>query len=168
MTNKEYMDLLEKYHDDPPKILVTYSDKLDISVFINTENFSKLDKQNMGSWDLPGILDISIIEIVNGILYMPVPNIMDSLVTTGLSRSEHLRLIRNNVSLFKIEENRLPNHHNASQIKIPYYSDEAECFQRELMGEIVLYPTHVKYVEKIIEKAHSEYLSAYEKILGRN
>lgn len=170
MTNKEYMDLLEKYHDSPVKIHIEYDNDAEpvIRHTITTFDFVKKDqKKNILGWTLTQS-ELNVIELVNGELCMPVPNIMDSMIETGLTSSEYLKLVKDNAALYRIGSNRLANSYTAHLIRLPYYEDEAECFQRELIGEMVLYHSHVKYVKKIIENAKKDFLSIHDRILGRN
>lgn len=155
MTNQEYMDVLEKYanHDVTVRILHK-TGNLEIEYAIETDDYGKISE--MSSIFGTEKANIEIMLIKNSKLYMPVSNIMDVMLTRGLSHDEHRSLYRSNNSLYRIKENRMLNQISGNLLYIPSYEDEAESFQRELSGEIILYKSHIKYLHQIVENGYSK------------
>lgn len=159
MTNQDYMDLLKRFacgesttemkieyfgDKNPREMILRYFVKTDV---YNYNNGSDLDPAPMGC---------NVIEIMENDLIMLMPNIMDAYIAKNHTSREILELYRFN-GIQKSHGNFLPNQHSNSQIRIPFYKDEAERFQREISGEFVLYESHLQYVHKIAQDAHVMY-----------
>lgn len=160
MTNQDYMDLLERFSTGESTIrmnmeygLVNKTNKVKVlRYFVSTTVFT-YDSKDIYN---PAPADCNVIEIMNDELIMLMPNIMDAYIAQNHTSMEIQDLYRIN-SIMKGNGGGIPNQHSMSQVRIPYYPDEAERFQRELMGEFVLYESHLKYVHKIVQDAHDDY-----------
>lgn len=159
MTNQDYMDLLKRFacgesttemkieyygNNNPRELILRY--------FVNTNVF---DYSNNNVHD-PAPIGCNVIEIMENELIMLMPNIMDAYIAQTHTSREIRDLSRLN-AILQGAGNKIPNQHSSSQVRIPYYKDEAERFQRELMGEFVLYESHLQYVHKIAQDAHDAY-----------
>ena len=166
MTNQEYMDVLKNHHTDDVRIKTRYNENSEMVIIysVSTNAF-----YNKNLHEVPYVMKAhSIIEIRDGKLYMPVPNIMDRIIEGKLTASEYCNIIIGNEALMKIDGNMLPNQFTADLLYIPYYDDEAKSFQCETMGEIILYKSHKQYVDAIMKTAHEQFNQAAEKNLGTN
>lgn len=159
MTNQDYMDLLETYSNSNNVFMKTeYNNNHNMSIdfYVCTGDHFK-DKMN------PYIQmadQLKVIIISDGKLYMPMPNIMDRFMEYNMTVPEYRSLIKMNEGLIKNLQNKLVNQQNAEYLYIPSY-DEAESFQRELSGEIVLYESHKKYIHQIVKKGHDKYIKTF-------
>lgn len=157
MTNQDYMDLLKRFAcgESTTRMKVeygTHSDEMVIRYFVDTTAYTY---KNNNVYDPPPA-DCNVIEIMNDELIMLAPNIMDAYIAQNHTAREIRDLYRLN-AVQNSQGNPQPNQHSMSQIIVPYYKDEAERFQRELMGEFVLYESHLQYVHKIVQDAHDAY-----------
>jgi|SRR6478609_817215 len=159
MTNQDYMDLLKRFAcgESTTEMKIEYFGQnnpreLMIRYFVNT------DVYNVETGDLyqRGVTGCNVIEIMNNELIMLMPNVMDAYLTKTYTNSQLIRLYQDNARLMQAGTI-LANQHSGSQLRIPYYEDAAERFQRELTGEIVLYESHLQYVHKIVQNAHDAY-----------
>ena len=156
MTNQDYMDLLKRFAcgESTTEMKIEYFDTTNgerevmLRYFVNTHvyDYNHID----------GTRGCNVIEIRNNELIMLLPNVMDAYLTCKYTTREIVNLYRDNANLMEVGTV-LPNQYSGSKIGIPYYKDEAERFQRELMGEFVLYESHLQYVHKIIQDAHDAY-----------
>lgn len=154
MTNQDYMDMLEKYAsstDDNNKLVLTIDKNSSINIQVFTNDFYA----DTGNPFDGGMQEYPIISIIDGALIMPLPNIMDVLIQKT-SRRNITFVMRGNAEIIKAQ-GKEKNQMSASDLYIPYYENEDERFQAELSGEIVLYETHLKYVNSIVQNAHGNY-----------
>lgn len=159
MTNQDYMDLLERFSKGESTKTMQLSGAHgaveNIVYAVDTTVFSNPDMTKcMGT--SPG--HCPVIEIVNGELQMLYPNVMDAFMTKTCTVQQIRDLHTDNMNLQKANNSKVLNYRSYSRIAIPYYPDEAERFQRELHGEIVLYETHLKYVHNIVQECHDSYM----------
>lgn len=158
MTNQDYMDLLKRFAcgESTTRMKVDYgaanNNNMIIRYFVDTEVFHWNTKNPHD----PGPADCNVIEIMDDELIMLLPNIMDAYIARNHTAREIRELYRLN-AIQSGQGNRMENQFSHSQLRIPYYPDEAERFQRELMGEFVLYESHIQYIHKIVQNAHDAY-----------
>ncbi|AZU98372.1 hypothetical protein SEPL_528 [Salmonella phage SE_PL] len=160
MTNQDYMDMLEKYAlstDENNKLVLTIDENCSITIQVFTKDFY-LDTGNPFDG---GMQEYPIITILDGELLMPLPNIMDALIKKT-SRRNITFIMRGNAEIMSAQ-GKEKNQTSSSELRIPYYENEDERFQAELLGEIVLYETHLKYIDSLVQKAHDNYKQMMQK-----
>lgn len=157
MTNQDYMDILKRFAcgESTTRMKVEYStdrNEMVIRYFVDTGVYHWNTKNSLD----PGPADCNVIEIMDGELIMLLPNIMDAYIAQNHTAREIRELYRLN-AIHSGQGDRITNQFSHSQVSIPFYKDEAERFQRELMGEFVLYESHIQYIHKIVQDAHDAY-----------